>query len=301
MLISIWIVRKNCQGYIGMSIWISCVTEIKKNTQSQTNSISQRLRIQKFKQNSYLGDASLPSFFKTEHRTCLEIYVSSSLDTSVNFKSKLLLYLCFGDGTTPESTVGELENLFLGLDNRPGDPGNVPFEVRGDKLEWSFTVFFSGFIRGPLFVSNGSGCNASCSTTGFCFMSLSLAFSAARRAFSLLILINFQGSMPARKPCFLIKLEVAGSSSILMDSLLVGFWNLKASIQRGYEEWLLEMQNLIDCLNCTWFILCPLHINRDTNVGFSGESNSELSSEEKSESLNGSSSIGWFSSLIANM
>lgn len=75
------------------------------------------------KYNDYLGETSLPSLLITEHRTCLEICVSSSLDTPVSFKSKLLLYLCCGDAIMLlENTVDEpAENLLLGLESLTGD------------------------------------------------------------------------------------------------------------------------------------------------------------------------------------
>lgn len=142
----------------------------------------------------------MPSFFITEHKTCLEMYVSSSLETSVNFKSKLLRYFCFGDGITLtlENIVGEPENRRLGLENLPGEPGTLPLETTGVVVVAvpESAMFLSVSIRGPRFVSSGSGFNGSTSTAGFCFISsLSLAFSAATRAFSLLSFISFHGSM----------------------------------------------------------------------------------------------------------
>lgn len=126
----------------------------------------------------------------------------------------MLLYLCFGDGTTPENLVGETENRLLGLENLPGDPVSFPIEMRGVDPDPVVAKFLSGFINGPHLVSNGSGLSESCSGTGFCFISLSLAFSAASRAFSLLSFISFHGSMLTRKPCFL---GGSGFSSILID------------------------------------------------------------------------------------
>ena len=165
-----------------------------KKARNKPMNLSQRLRTLKFRC-LYLGDASLPSFFITEHKTCLEMYVSSSLETSVNFKSKLLLYFCFGDGITLENIVGEPENRRLGLENLPGEPGTLSLEMRGVVAVPELAIFLSGFISGPRFVSSGSGFNGSSSTAGFCFISLSLALSAARRAFSLLRFISFHGSM----------------------------------------------------------------------------------------------------------
>ncbi|XWS76734.1 hypothetical protein CRYUN_Cryun01aG0203200 [Craigia yunnanensis] len=151
--------------------------------------------------------------WSSEHKICLEMYVSSSLETSVNFKSKLLLYICLGDGITLENIVGEPENRRLGLES-------LPLEMSGVVAVPELAIFLSGFIRGPRFVSSGSGFSGSSSTVGFCFISLSLAFSAARRAFSPLRFNSFHGSMFTWKPCFLlVKVEASGSPSILMDNL----------------------------------------------------------------------------------
>lgn len=117
--------------------------------------------------------------------------------------------------------IGELENLLLGLENRPGDPGTLPMEIRGVTPDPAPATFLFEFNNGPLLVSEGSGFSESRPTTGSFFISLSLAFSAANIALSLLMLINFHGSMLARNACFLVKVRGSGSPSILMDNLRV--------------------------------------------------------------------------------
>lgn len=119
--------------------------------------------------------------------------------------------------------VGEPEeNLLLGLENLPGDPGNNPLVTRGVEPDPSVLCMFrsAAFVRGPHFISNGSGLNGSRSIIGFCFTILSLAFSAAVTAFSLLNFISFHGSILTRKPCFLEKEDGLVSPSIFMDNLL---------------------------------------------------------------------------------
>lgn len=95
----------------------------------------------------------------------------------------------------PENLVGEPESRLLGLENLPGDPASLPIEMIGVEPDPVLAGFLSGFINGPRFVSNGSGFSDSCSRAGFCFISLSLALSAASRALSLLSFISFHGSM----------------------------------------------------------------------------------------------------------
>lgn len=123
----------------------------------------------------------------------------------------------------PENMVGDPENRLLGLEKLPGEAGCLPFKMRGVAPVPALDKFLSVFVSGPDLVSRGSGFNESCSTVGFCFMSLSLAFSAAIRAFSLLNFTSFHGSMLTRKPCFLEDVDGSGSLSILMDNL-GGFW-----------------------------------------------------------------------------
>ncbi|KAF4370238.1 hypothetical protein F8388_007379 [Cannabis sativa] len=147
--------------------------------------------------------------------------VSSSFDTSVSFKSKLLLYFCCGDAKMEETVDGGQENLLLGLENLPGDPPSLPLETRGVKPDAESGTFICLFISGPHFVSDGSGFNGPCSIIGFCFTILSRALSAALKAFSLLSFISFQGLIPTRKPCLLAKRDVSGSPSILMDRFLL--------------------------------------------------------------------------------
>lgn len=103
-------------------------------------------------------------FFNAEHNTCLEMYVSSSLETSVSFKSKLLLYFCFGEGAAAANgVVEELENLLLGLRRHPGDNVGAVNELlvlnSGTLLVRLFSLkCFSGRFRiGPLLVSSGNG------------------------------------------------------------------------------------------------------------------------------------------------
>lgn len=113
----------------------------------------------------------------------------------------------------PLNIVGEPENLFLGLVNfATGDPGiHPPLDIRGVKPDPAVVVvamFLSVLIvNGPDFVSNGSGLNESCSADGLCFTSLSLAFSAASNAFSLLNFISIHGLMLTRKLCGLVEME----------------------------------------------------------------------------------------------
>ncbi|KAK3022698.1 hypothetical protein RJ639_047614 [Escallonia herrerae] len=113
--------------------WLLSRIVFVKDAHSQATNLSQRLRTPVINLDTYLGDASLSFFFKTEHSTCLEMQVSSSMENSVNFKSKLLLYLCLGDPAAPEVLDGEPENRLLGLENSPGDPGSHPWETRGVK------------------------------------------------------------------------------------------------------------------------------------------------------------------------
>lgn len=172
------------------------------------------------KYTAYFGDGSIPSLLITEHRTCLEICVSSSLDTPVNFKSKLLLYLCCGDGNMLlENTVGVPENLLLGLESIPGDPVTLPFAIKVGEPDPSLSMFLFAIPKGPLFVSTGSGFNELCSPIGFSLTSLSLAFSAAIKAFSLVNFISFHGLMLTWNFCFLFKREGSVSPSILIDNL----------------------------------------------------------------------------------
>lgn len=113
----------------------------------------------------------------------------------------------------PVNMVGEPENLLLGLENfATGDPGiHPPFDIKGvkpDPAVVAVAVVLSVLIvNGPDFVSNGSGLNESCSADGFCFKILSLAFSAASNAFSLLNFISLHGLMLTRKPCGLVDVE----------------------------------------------------------------------------------------------
>lgn len=88
-----------------------------------------------------------------------------------------------------ENTVGEpAENLLLGLENLPGDSLSLPFAIKDVEPKSSVSIFLYVFINGPHFVSNGRGFNELCSPIGFSLIILSLAFSAASRAFSL---VNF--------------------------------------------------------------------------------------------------------------
>lgn len=105
----------------------------------------------------------------------------------------------------PENIVDEPENRLLGLGNLPGDPGIHPLDIRGVKPDPAVAVFLS--VSGPHFVSNGSGFSGSSSVGGFCFTILSLAFSAAISAFSLLNFISLHGSMLTRKPCFTVEVD----------------------------------------------------------------------------------------------
>lgn len=164
-----------------------------------------------------LGDASLPSFFMIEHATCLEIYVSSSFDTSVNFKSKLLLYLLL---------FGEPENRLLGLENLPGDAGKTGLETTGVDETTVVFMLLSACIRGPDFFSSGRGLKGLCSFAGFCLRSLSRALSAAARAVSLLNFNRLHGLMLTWKLCFLVEEVDSGSPSILIDNF-VEFWIFK--------------------------------------------------------------------------
>jgi len=95
----------------------------------------------------------------------------------------------------PENMLWEPENRLLGLENLPGDTGALPLETSGVEPDSIVVIFLSWFINGPHFVSKGRGLNG-CSTS-FCFIILSLVFSAASRAFSLLNLISFHGLMLA--------------------------------------------------------------------------------------------------------
>lgn len=116
--------------------------------------------------------------------------------------------------------IGELENLLLGLENRPGDPGTLPMEIRGVTPDPAPATFLFEFNNGPLLVSKGSGFSESRPTTGSFFISLNLAFfQLLILLLSLLMLINFHGSMLARNACFLVKVRGSGSPSILMDNL----------------------------------------------------------------------------------
>lgn len=120
---------------------------------------------------------------------------------------------------TPETMVGELENRLLGLENLLGDPGSAPLATRGVKPVRTVAMFLSVLFRGPDFFSSGNGCNLP-STVAFCLKSLSLAFSAAKRALSVLNFISFHGLILTLNPCFLVKGEHLGSSSILIDNLV---------------------------------------------------------------------------------
>lgn len=123
--------------------------------------------------------------------------------------------------------VGGQEKRLLGLEKLPGDPASLLLERSGVSPDPPLDsgIFLCAFISGPHFVSNGSGFNGSCSV-GFCFTILSLAFSAALRAFSLLSFISLQGLMPTRNPCLLVIGDGPGSLSILMDNFLA-FWEMK--------------------------------------------------------------------------
>lgn len=74
-------------------------------------------------------------------------------------------------------------------------------------------------------------------------------------------------------------------------------WNFFVLI-KGEGEGSVSPSILIDNLGELWF---PLHRNPDISVGFSGESKSKLSSEEKSESSNDSNSMASFSSFMARI
>ena len=115
--------------------------------------------------------------------------------------------------------VGDPEKRLRGLENVLGEPGCLTFDMRGVELVPGLDILLSMFTSGPRLVSSGSGFNESISTSDFCFMSFSLAFSTAIKAFSLLKFISFHGSIFTWKPCLLGKLDSSGSLSILIDNL----------------------------------------------------------------------------------
>jgi len=117
----------------------------------------------------------------------------------------------------------EPEKRLLGLERLPSDTGTLPSEISGVEPDSTLITFLFWFINGPHLVSDGRGLNEFGCSTGFCFIILSLAFSAASTAFSLLNLISFHGLMLARKPCFLVKLEDSGSPLSIFIDRLAGF------------------------------------------------------------------------------
>lgn len=167
--------------------------------------------------NYHEESSSSTPFMTTEHRTCFDMWVSSSLDTSASLGSKLLLCLWgFGDGD-PENRLRGLENLAV------GDPDSQLFVKTGTISFPVMMCLLSGF-RGPRFVSNGNGFIGEVVVDGSFCLIRSRARSAAAIAFSLLILINVQGFI-WMSSFFLV--ASVGSFSILIDSfrVLCHVWN----------------------------------------------------------------------------
>jgi hypothetical protein len=128
--------------------------------------------------------SSSTPFMTTEHSTCFEMWVSSSLDTSASLRSKLLRYSWgFGDDD-PENRLLGLEILTV-----VGDSDSQLLVKTGTISFPAVMCFLSGF-RGPRLVSTGSGFIGEVGS--FCLIR-SRARSAAAIAFSLLILINVHG------------------------------------------------------------------------------------------------------------
>ena len=132
----------------------------------------------------------------------------------------------------------EPENLLRGLENFPGET----WSLTAPGIDGCNTLLLlSGSNKSPNFVSNGSGLSESSpdSETGLVFLSLSLAFSAACSAFSLLRVISFHGFMVTWKPGFLLVSVEEGerpSPSTFMDSLFWWFCQLKKKTQNIIYE-----------------------------------------------------------------
>lgn len=110
----------------------------------------------------------------------------------------------------------------LGLENLPGEPGNIGLVITAAAL-------VSTSVRGPRFFSDGKGFNESISISDFCFKrSFSRALSAAARALSLLTLSKLQGLMLTWKP-LLAEACGSGSASILIDNF-IGSWNSEMGV-----------------------------------------------------------------------